>query len=99
PDLASRLFPYTTLFRSYETISPLGGSFHSQNIKDYYLTPHELDYGRIIAFDHDYIGRQALETMPAEGSRKKVTLVWNGDDVGKRSEEHTSELQSRFDLV
>lgn len=68
---------------AYETISPLGGSFHSNNIEDYYFTPYELDYGRIIAFDHDYIGREALEHMQAEGQRRKVTLVWNGDDVGK----------------
>src|SRR5699024_4901595 len=68
---------------AYETISPLGGSFHSENIEDYYFTPHELGYGRIISLDHDFIGRQALENMSGEGAREKVTLVWNGDDVGK----------------
>lgn len=68
---------------AYETISPLGGSFYSENIEDYYFTPHELDYGRIISFDHDFIGRKALEKMPTTGGRQKVTLVWNGDDVGK----------------
>jgi len=68
---------------AYETISPLGGSFHSDNIEDYYFTPYDLDYGRIVAFDHDFIGREALEKMVAEGKterRKKVTFVWNGDD-------------------
>src|SRR5690349_12122742 len=35
---------------AYETTSPLGGSFHSDNIEDYYFTPYELDYGRIVAF-------------------------------------------------
>ncbi|GAA1127596.1 aminomethyl transferase family protein [Citricoccus alkalitolerans] len=71
---------------AYETISPLGGSFRSENIEDYYLTPQELDYGRIIAFDHDFIGREALEKRAAAGAggdRRKVTLVWNGDDVAK----------------
>jgi syringate O-demethylase len=69
---------------AYETTSPLGGSFHSNNIEDYYFTPYELDYGRIIGFDHDFIGRAALEKMVAEGKterRKKVTFVWNGDDT------------------
>ncbi|MFD1718398.1 aminomethyl transferase family protein [Georgenia deserti] len=69
---------------AYETISPLGGSFHSENIADYYVTPYELDYGRIISFDHDFVGRAALERMEAEGAtgrRRKVTLVWNGDDT------------------
>lgn len=44
----------------------------------------ELDYGRIVAFDHDFIGRAALEKMVADGTtdkRKKVTFVWNGDDA------------------
>jgi syringate O-demethylase len=69
---------------AYETTAPLGGSFYSDNIEDYYFTPYELDYGRIIGFDHDFIGREALEKMVAEGKterRKKVTFVWNGDDT------------------
>lgn len=72
--------------RAYETISPLGGSFYSESIDDYYFTPFDLDYGRIVAFDHDFIGREALEAMIAEGvpaRRKKVTLVWNGEDMAK----------------
>jgi len=71
---------------AYETTSPLGGSFYSENIEDYYLTPFELDYGRIVKFDHDFIGREALERMVADGTstaRKKVTLVWNGDDTAE----------------
>ncbi len=71
---------------AYETTAPLGGSYHSDNIEDYYFTPFELDYGRLIGFDHDFIGREALEKMKADGTaerKKKVTLVWNGDDVGK----------------
>src|SRR5699024_2190174 len=68
---------------AYEAISPLGGSFHSENIEDYYFTPYELDYGRIISFDHDFIGREALEHTSGDGARQKVTLAWNGDDVGK----------------
>ena len=38
---------------AYETTAPLGGSFYSDDIKDYYFTPYELDYGRIVKFDHD----------------------------------------------
>ena len=70
--------------KAYETTAPLGGSFHSDDIEDYYLTPYELGYGRIVSFDHDFIGREALEKMVAEGKterRKKVTFVWNGDDT------------------
>lgn len=80
------LAPYRRWLKgnAYETISPLGGSFHSDDIEDYYVTPYELDYGRIVSFDHDFIGREALEKMVADGktdTRRKVTLVWNGDDV------------------
>jgi glycine cleavage system aminomethyltransferase T len=66
---------------SYEAMASLGGSFSSTNIADYYLTPYDLGYGPFVKFDHDFIGRAALETMAANPPRKKVTLLWNGDDV------------------
>jgi vanillate/3-O-methylgallate O-demethylase len=66
---------------SYETMASLGGSFYSNDITDYYLTPYDLGYGPFVKFDHDFIGREALEKMAGQQKRKKVTLVWNGDDV------------------
>ena len=66
---------------SYEAMASLGGSFYSGDIADYYLTPYELGYGPFVKFDHEFIGRAALERMAANQKRKKVTLVWNGDDV------------------
>ena len=67
---------------SYEANASLGGSFYSDNIADYYLTPWDLGYGLFVKFDHDFIGREALEKMAAEGpSRKKVTLVLNEQDL------------------
>ena len=65
--------------KSYEAMASLGGSFYSNDIRDYYLTPYDLGYGPFVKFDHDFVGRGALEKMPQ--TRKKVTLVWNGDDV------------------
>ena len=59
----------------------LAGSFDSENIEDFYLTPYDLGYGRSVAFDHDFIGRAALERHAAEQKRVKVTLVWNPEDV------------------
>jgi glycine cleavage system aminomethyltransferase T len=35
----------------------------------------------MVKFNHDYIGREALEKMTANPSRKKVTLVLNDEDV------------------
>lgn len=65
---------------SYEARASLGGSFYSDNIADYYLTPYDLGYGPFVKFDHEFVGRQALEKMD-QSCRKKVTLVWNKDDV------------------
>jgi vanillate/3-O-methylgallate O-demethylase len=59
----------------------LAGSFRSDDIADYYVTPYDLGYGRSVAFDHGFIGRDALERHAAEQRRKRVTLVWNADDI------------------
>jgi vanillate/3-O-methylgallate O-demethylase len=69
--------------KSYEATGSLGGSFVSDNIEDYYLTPYELGYGPFVKFDHDFIGREALEKMAGKTHRKKVTFAWNAEDVGK----------------
>ena len=66
--------------KSYEAMASLGGSLYSNNIADYYFTPYDLGYGPFVKFDHDFVGRPALEKMAANAKRKKVTLVWNGDD-------------------
>jgi syringate O-demethylase len=65
----------------YEARASLGGSFFSDNIEDYYLTPYDLGYGHIVKFDHDFIGREALEEMAGRPRRQKVTLALNGEDV------------------
>jgi len=68
---------------AYEATGSIGGSFVSKNIEDYYLTPYELGYGSFVKFDHEFIGREALEKISKEPHRRKVTLAWNGDDVGR----------------
>jgi vanillate/3-O-methylgallate O-demethylase len=65
----------------YEASASLGGSFDSSEIRDYYLTPYDLGYGPFVKFDHDFVGREALEKIAAQPARKKVTLAWNGDDA------------------
>jgi vanillate/3-O-methylgallate O-demethylase len=67
----------------WEANAQLAGSFYSSNIEDYYVTPWDLGYGHILKFDHDFIGRAALEKMASEPKRTKMTLVWNRDDVLK----------------
>jgi glycine cleavage system aminomethyltransferase T len=66
---------------SYEGTASLGGSFYSDDIRDYYLTPYDLGYGPFVRFDHDFIGREALEKIAEAPGRTKVTLAWNGLDT------------------
>jgi vanillate/3-O-methylgallate O-demethylase len=68
---------------SYEGTGSIGGSFDSDNIEDYYLTPYALGYGPFVKFDHEFIGREALEKMARQPHRKKVTFAWNPQDVLK----------------
>src|SRR6195256_2478637 len=82
--------------KSYEVMASLGGSFYSKDIADYYLTPYDLGYGSFVKFDHDFVGRTALEKMAANPRRKKVTLVWNGEDVARV---FTSLFQGRGDIA
>jgi len=67
--------------KSYGANASIGGSFVSENIEDYYLTPWDLGYGPFVKFDHDFIGREALEKMDKEAKRQKVTLALDTEDV------------------
>jgi vanillate/3-O-methylgallate O-demethylase len=65
----------------FDSRGTLGGSFSSDQVRDFYLTPYELGYGPMVKFDHDFIGREALEKIARHPTRKRVTLAWNGGDV------------------
>lgn len=59
------------------------GSFVSEDVSDYYVTPWALGYGRLIKNDHDFVGREALERLAEQPQRHKVWLRWNPDDVSR----------------
>jgi vanillate/3-O-methylgallate O-demethylase len=84
---AEELRPYREWLsaNSYEATNAIAGSFVSDDIKDYYVNPWELGYGPHVKFDHDFIGRDALEAVAAskDTQRRKVTLAWNDEDVTK----------------
>lgn len=62
----------------------LAGSYTSQNIEDFYVTPFDLGYDRIVKFDHDFCGSDALQERVKSGPRrKKVTLLWDADDMAR----------------
>jgi vanillate/3-O-methylgallate O-demethylase len=86
--------------KSYEATASLGGSFYSDDITDYYLSPYELGYGPFVKFDHDFVGRAALEEMADNQRRKKVTLVWHGGDIALAfgSLFHAGDIEKYIDL-
>ena len=47
------------------------------------MTPFALGYAPFVKFDHEFIGREALEKMAGKPQRKKVTFAWNSTDVLK----------------
>ncbi len=65
----------------YEGSASIGGSFVSDSIVDYYFTPWDLGYGQYVKFDHDFVGREALERIADDEHRRKVTLALDDDDV------------------
>lgn len=62
-------------------IGSLAGSMYSKEIRDYYHTPYDIGYGRLVNFDHDFLGKDACEKAAKEPARVKATLEWNADDV------------------
>ncbi len=68
---------------SYEANTPIGGSFEGDSFESYYVSPYELGYGQFIRFDHDFIGKEALEGADLDSLRRKVTFVWNPADVAE----------------
>ena len=78
-----RMRPYREWLSAdgFEANASLGGSYYSDRIEDYYQTPWDLGYGAHVKFDHDFIGRGALENMADQPHRIKVWLIWNREDV------------------
>jgi vanillate/3-O-methylgallate O-demethylase len=72
---------YDAAMPGYVTTLSIAGSFETEDLKDYYRSPVELGWSKNIGFDHDFIGREALENEVARPRRTMRTLVWNADDV------------------
>ena len=59
----------------------ISGSFESNDIRDWYRSPYEQGWGMFVKFNHDFIGRKALEKEAEHLSRTWRSLEWNSDDV------------------
>ena len=46
-----------------------------------YFNPIDLGWGHMITFDHDFVGRAALEVAMQQQAKKIVTLEWYADDI------------------
>ena len=68
---------------SYEAKASIGGSYVPATIDGYYLNPWDLGYGPFVKFDHEFIGRTALERMAQQPQRRKVTLALDNADVAR----------------
>src|SRR5437867_7931578 len=87
----STLFPYTTLFRSALAVLLLiaaAGALAAAGRE------HRASSGGIHACRRRGSGALRVVSARARCGRRELALVWN-----VRSEEHTSELQSPYDLV
>jgi vanillate/3-O-methylgallate O-demethylase len=80
-DMKDYLEVYQATMPGYVTTFNVAGSFEAESVGDYYRSPVELGWTKNIKFDHEFIGRPALEEEVANPKRTMRTLVWNSDDV------------------
>lgn len=80
----------------FEGNASIGGSYVSEHIEDYYLTPWDVGLGFVVKFDHDFVGRAALERIANQKHRKKVWLYWNKEDVLRVMGSMWNEGDTRF---
>lgn len=57
------------------------GSVDPSDLRARFRTPVECDWGWMAKFDHEFVGREALEAEMAAPKRKLVTLEFNPDDI------------------
>ncbi len=69
--------------KSYEGMCSIGGSYVPDSVEGYYLTPWDIGYGHIVKFDHEFVGRAALERMKDETHKTKVTLALDNEEVSR----------------
>lgn len=53
----------------------------SDDINNYYHNPFEFGWGKMIKFDHEFVGKEALQKIADENKRNIVTLEWNVEDI------------------
>jgi glycine cleavage system aminomethyltransferase T len=85
--------------RGFEANLALAGSYVPDRVEDLYVTPWDLGYGKVVKFDHDFIGRDALESLAPQPHRQKAWLFWHRDDVAKIFASMYSHGDKRFKYI
>src|SRR5699024_11979212 len=92
-------FPYTTLFRSHTHV--LCNASVLDRVPPFLKDQNQgwvtAEYGMLPRATHTRGGREAARGRQSGRTQEIQRLI--GRSLRARSEEHTSELQSRFDLV
>jgi glycine cleavage system aminomethyltransferase T len=82
------LYPYFKSEKGLaEFYSKIGFSFKfagsaSDNENNFYVTPYDVGWGYLVNFEHEFMGKEALQKIAEDPPRKPVTLEWNTEDVG-----------------
>jgi vanillate/3-O-methylgallate O-demethylase len=57
------------------------GSYDPANMRARLRDPFEVNWDASVRFDHEFVGRAALEAVAIDPPRRTVTLRWNVEDV------------------
>lgn len=80
-DMTEYLAEFRAGMPAFASTFNIAGSFEADHVSAWYRNQVELGWGRSIKFDHDFMGREALEAELANPTRLMRTLVWNAEDV------------------
>lgn len=62
---------------------PIYGGSAGHVSEKLYFNPYEMGLGRIINYDHDFVGKEALLKYRDNQKKTTVSLVWNAEDIGE----------------
>ncbi|WP_353987273.1 hypothetical protein [Ruicaihuangia caeni] len=69
--------PQSNFFNKYRDLKGSVGD----NLDVRFVTPYKVGWGKMVDFNHDFIGKEALMREAAEDRWATVTLVWNEEDL------------------
>lgn len=69
--------PMPAYFKNRRLRGSVGDDLQSR-----FMTPYDVGWGFLVNFNHDFMGKEALEKIAKAPPRQIVTLEWNPDDVG-----------------